>query len=60
MNTIHGNITQDPKSSIERKVSILGKRIQVQHLIIAGTTVAVAIGSLLFGDNNHEDAKRNH
>lgn len=58
--TIHGNLTQDPKSSIERKVTILGKRIQVQHLIIAGTTAAVSLGCLLFGDNNHEDAKRNH
>lgn len=60
MNSIHGNLTQDPKSSIERKVSILGKRIQVQHIITLGTIAAVTIGSLLFGENNHEDAKRSH
>jgi len=61
VNSIHGNLTHDPKPSIERKVSILGKRIQVQHIILAGTTAAVLLGSLLFGEeNNHENASRSH
>lgn len=58
--SIHGNLTQDPKSSIERKITILGKRIQVQHLIIAGTTAAITIGSLLLGEKENEDASWSH
>lgn len=59
-NPIHPVLTYDPKPVIERKITILGKRIQVQHLIIAGTTAAVMLGSLLLGENNHEDAIRSH
>lgn len=61
MNNIHGNLTVDPKPSIERTIIILGKRIQVQHLILAGTTVALGIGSLLLeGNTNESDAPRSH
>lgn len=52
MSQIHGNLTYDPKSSIERTITILGKRIQVQHIIIVGTTAAVTLGSLLFGEKS--------
>ena len=58
---IHGNLVIDPKSSIERTITILGKRIQVQHLTLAGITVALGIGSLLLGENEHEsDAQGSH
>ena len=61
MSNIHGNLTVDPKPSIERTITILGKRIQVQHIILAGTTAALAIGSLLLGEKEHEeDAFRSH
>ena len=51
-------LAKDPKESIERKVTILGKRIQVQYLILAGTATALTIGSLLLEYMNNEDAKR--
>lgn len=60
VSSIHGNLSKDPKESIERKLSIFGKKIQVQYIILAGTTAVVAIGSLLFGENTNEDATRSH
>lgn len=57
---IHGNLTYDPKASIERKVTIFGKKIQVQYIILAGTTAALTIGSLLLENNENEDASRSH
>ena len=60
LSNIHGNLTIDPKPSIERKVSIFGKKIQVQHLILAGTAVTLTIGSLLVGESQNEDATRSH
>lgn len=51
-------LAQDPKPVIERTITILGKRIQVQHTILAGTLAAVTIGSLLFGEEkDHEDSE---
>jgi hypothetical protein len=50
---IHGNLTHEPTHET-RTITILGKRIQVQHLIIAGTTVALGIGSFFLGENEHE------
>ncbi len=60
MSQIHGNLTKDPIESIERTVTIFHKKIQVQKLILAGTTAAVLIGSLLLEGNEHEsnDARR--
>ena len=60
MNPIHGNLTQDPKASIERTITIFRKKIQVQHLILGTTTAAVIIGSLLLEKTQHEDATRSH
>jgi len=58
---LHGNLTQDPKRSIERTVTVLGKPIQVQHITLATITAALTLGSLLLSeekDNTHEDAQR--
>lgn len=60
LDSIHGNLTHDPKSSIERTITLFGKRIQVQHLILAGTTVALGIGSLLLGEPDNDEATRSH
>ena len=61
LDNIHGNLTHDPKASIERTITILGKRIQVQHLILAGMTVTLGIGSLLLeGNQNESDAQGSH
>ena len=60
VNNLHGNLSFDPKASIERTITIFGKKIQVQHIILAGTTVALGIGSLLLKEKEHEDATRNH
>lgn len=57
---IHGNLSHDPKTSIERTVTILGKRIQVQHIILAGTTAALTIGLLLENIHNEQDAIRSY
>lgn len=57
---LHGKLSYDPKESIERKISLFGKKIQVQHLITIGTIAAVTVGSLLLGENNNEDAKRSY
>lgn len=58
MNSIHGNLTKDPKPSIERTITIFGKKIQIQHIILAGTTAVLTIGSLLIGEKENEDATR--
>ncbi len=59
--SLHGNLSKDPKSSIERTITILGKRIQVQHLTLAGITVALGIGSYFLGEQEHEsDAQGSH
>ncbi len=59
--SLHGNLSKDPKSSIERTITILGKRIQVQHLTLAGITVALGIGSYFLGEHEHEsDAQGSH
>lgn len=61
MKSIQPILSKDPIESIERKVSIFGKKIQVQHLIIAGTTAALTLGSLLLKEENeNEDAERSH
>jgi len=59
--SIHGNLTHDPIHSIERTLTIFRKKIQIQHLIIAGMTAAVTIGSLLLEGKEHEsDAQGSH
>jgi hypothetical protein len=52
VNSPHGNLSFDPKASIERTITLplIRKKVQTQHLILAGTTAAVLIGSLLFGE----------
>jgi len=57
--TLHGNLTRDPILSIERTVTILGKRIQVQHITLGTIAAALTIGSLLLKEEKeHEDATR--
>ncbi len=59
--SLHGNLKADPKSTIERTITIFGKKIQVQHITLAGITAALTIGSLLLKEENeHEDATRSH
>lgn len=60
LNALHGPLKGDPKQSIERTVTVLGRKIQTQTLILSGTSLAVAI-ALLFSkeekDINHEVAR---
>ena len=61
LESIHGNLAVDPKVSIERTFTVLGKRIQVQHATIAGLAVALSLGSYFLGENEHEsDAQGSH
>lgn len=53
INPIHGNLSKPPTHE-NRTITIFGKKIQVQHLIIAGTTAVVGIGSLLLGEQENE------
>ena len=55
VNGIHGNLTHDPKATIERTVTVFGRKVQVQTLILSGTSLAVAIALLLRKEEtNHE------
>jgi len=51
---LNGPLTVDPKTSIERTVSIFKRKVQVQTLIISGTSLAVAIALLLSKEETHE------
>lgn len=53
-------LTQDPKASIERTITIFRRKIQTQYLILAGSLATVLIGSLLLPKENQNEARWNH
>jgi hypothetical protein len=56
---LHGPLTTDPKASIERTVTIpvLKRKVQVQTLILSGTSLAVAIALLLKKEEKEHETK---
>lgn len=57
-NPIHGNLIKDPKASIERTVTILGRKVQVQTLILSGTSLALAIALALKKEDSIDETPR--
>jgi hypothetical protein len=55
---LHGPLVRDPKESIERTVSILGRKVQTQTLILSGTSLAVAIALLLKKEVKQDETPR--
>lgn len=58
VNNIHGLLSNDPKSSIERTVTIFGRKVQTQVLILSGTSLAVAIALLLSKEEKENETPR--
>lgn len=56
--SVHGPLKVDPKSSIERTVTIFGRKVQTQTLILTGTSLALAIALVLTKETIKDETPR--
>lgn len=56
--SIHGPLKTDPIQTIERSVTVFGRKVQTQVLILSGTSLAVAIALLLSKEEKEHETPR--
>lgn len=54
-NGVHGPLTTDPLASIERTVTIRGRKIQTQYLILSALTISLAASLLLTKEQTNNE-----
>lgn len=55
---IHGLLPSDPIASIERTVTLFGRKVQTQTLILSGTSLALAIALVLSKEETSNETTR--